>query len=101
MAANALVQTRIDPAVKERGAAVLEQLGLTVSDAARILATWSESCECCTARSSGPRKNEGSTNGDCFLNVEVEVRVCSDRDQLSAGVASGFQVCIAPCTRIP
>ena len=39
MAANALVQTRIDPAVKERAAAVLEELGITVSDAVRILLT--------------------------------------------------------------
>jgi len=39
MAANALVQTRIDPAVKERAAAVLEEQGLTVSDAVRILLT--------------------------------------------------------------
>lgn len=39
MAANALVQTRIDSAVKERAAAVLEHLGMTVSDAVRILLT--------------------------------------------------------------
>lgn len=39
MAANALVQTRIDPAIKERAAAVLEDMGLTVSDAVRILLT--------------------------------------------------------------
>jgi|ERR1035438_1870970 DNA-damage-inducible protein J len=39
MPANALVQTRIDPAVKERAAAVLEKLGITVSDAVRILLT--------------------------------------------------------------
>ncbi|MGH9622710.1 MAG: type II toxin-antitoxin system RelB family antitoxin [Bryobacteraceae bacterium] len=39
MAVNALVQTRIDPAVKERAAAVLEELGITVSDAVRILLT--------------------------------------------------------------
>lgn len=39
MAANALVQTRIDSAVKERAAAVLEHLGLSVSDAVRILLT--------------------------------------------------------------
>ena len=37
MPANALVQTRIDPAVKERAAAVLEGLGITVSEAVRIL----------------------------------------------------------------
>ncbi len=37
MPANALVQTRIDPGVKERASAVLEQLGITVSDAVRIL----------------------------------------------------------------
>lgn len=39
MPANALVQTRIDPAVKERAAMVLEELGITVSDAVRILLT--------------------------------------------------------------
>jgi DNA-damage-inducible protein J len=39
MAANALVQTRIDPDVKERAAAVLGELGITVSDAVRILLT--------------------------------------------------------------
>ncbi|MBW8910687.1 MAG: type II toxin-antitoxin system RelB/DinJ family antitoxin [Sphingomonas sp.] len=39
MAANALIQTRIDPAVKERASAVLEAMGLTVSDAVRILLT--------------------------------------------------------------
>jgi len=39
MAANALVQTRIDPEVKERAAAVLGELGMTVSDAVRILLT--------------------------------------------------------------
>lgn len=36
---NALVQTRIDPEVKERAAAVLENVGLTISDAVRILLT--------------------------------------------------------------
>jgi DNA-damage-inducible protein J len=39
MPANALVQTRIDPDVKERAAAVLSELGITVSDAVRILLT--------------------------------------------------------------
>ncbi len=39
VAATALVQTRIDPALKERAAAVLEDMGLTVSDAVRILLT--------------------------------------------------------------
>lgn len=39
MAANALVQTRIDPEVKERAARVLGELGITVSDAVRILLT--------------------------------------------------------------
>jgi DNA-damage-inducible protein J len=34
-----LVQTRIDAAVKERATAVLENMGLTVSDAVRILLT--------------------------------------------------------------
>jgi len=39
MAGSALVQTRIDPALKERAAAVLDDMGLTVSDAVRILLT--------------------------------------------------------------
>lgn len=39
MAASALVQTRIDPAVKARASAVLEAMGMTVSDAVRILLT--------------------------------------------------------------
>ena len=39
MAANALVQTRIDAEVRDRASAVLESIGLTVSDAVRILLT--------------------------------------------------------------
>lgn len=39
MPANALVQTRIDGTVKEEAAAVLEGIGLTVSDAVRLLLT--------------------------------------------------------------
>ncbi len=39
MPANALVQTRIDSAVKEQAAAVLATMGLTVSDAVRLLLT--------------------------------------------------------------
>lgn len=37
MPANALVQTRIDGAVKEEAATVLAAMGLTVSDAVRLL----------------------------------------------------------------
>ena len=39
MPANALIQTRIDPEVKERAAVVLGELGITVSEAVRILLT--------------------------------------------------------------
>ena len=39
MAANALVQTRINGAVKDEAAAVLATMGLTVSDAVRLLLT--------------------------------------------------------------
>jgi DNA-damage-inducible protein J len=39
MAANELVQARIDPEVKAKAAAVLDRLGMTVSDAVRILLT--------------------------------------------------------------
>ncbi|CAM8619695.1 MAG: type II toxin-antitoxin system RelB/DinJ family antitoxin [Sphingobium sp.] len=39
MANNALIQTRIDSDVKDRASAVFERMGLTVSDAVRILLT--------------------------------------------------------------
>lgn len=39
MAANQLIQTRIDRAIKEEAAAVLAAMGLTVSDAVRMLLT--------------------------------------------------------------
>lgn len=39
MAANALVQTRIDADIRDRAAAVLDRMGLTVSDAVRIMLT--------------------------------------------------------------
>ena len=39
MAANALVQTRIDGAVKTEAASVLATMGLTVSDAVRLMLT--------------------------------------------------------------
>jgi DNA-damage-inducible protein J len=39
MPATALVQTRIDPALKKRATAVLDTIGLSVSDAVRILLT--------------------------------------------------------------
>jgi DNA-damage-inducible protein J len=37
MVANALVQTRIDGAIKKEAAVVLESIGLTVSDAVRLM----------------------------------------------------------------
>ncbi|WP_237388518.1 type II toxin-antitoxin system RelB/DinJ family antitoxin, partial [Xenorhabdus sp. Sc-CR9] len=37
--ANHLVQTRIDGAIKEEAAAVLNPMGLTVSDAVRLMLT--------------------------------------------------------------
>lgn len=39
VAANALIQARVDAAVKERATAVLESVGLTISVAVRILLT--------------------------------------------------------------
>lgn len=39
MASNALVQTRINGAVKDEAAAVLATMGLAVSDAVRLLLT--------------------------------------------------------------
>ena len=39
MSSTALVQARIDPALKQRATEVLSNMGLTVSDAVRILLT--------------------------------------------------------------
>jgi len=39
MAANQLVQARLDGAIKEEASAVLAAMGLTVSDAVRLLLT--------------------------------------------------------------
>lgn len=39
MTANAIVQARIDAEIKEQAGAVLENMGLTISDAVRILLT--------------------------------------------------------------
>ena len=39
MAATALVQTRIDPEVRDKASEVLAQMGLTVSDVTRIVLT--------------------------------------------------------------
>lgn len=39
MAANALIQARIDPAIKDEAAAVLDAMGLTVSEAVRMMLT--------------------------------------------------------------
>ena len=39
MAANALVQTRINPEIKDEAAVVLQAIGLTVSDAVRLMLT--------------------------------------------------------------
>lgn len=39
MSRNALVQARVDSDVKDKAAAVLDRLGLTLSDAVRILLT--------------------------------------------------------------
>ena len=39
MPVNALVQTRINPEIKEEAAAVLQAIGLTVSDAVRLMLT--------------------------------------------------------------
>ena len=39
MPANALVQTRINPKIKEEATVVLQAIGLTVSDAVRLMLT--------------------------------------------------------------
>jgi DNA-damage-inducible protein J len=39
MAANALIQTRVNPEIKEEATAVLQAIGLTVSDAVRLMLT--------------------------------------------------------------
>lgn len=40
MPANDYVRARIDPTIKREAAAVLAEMGLTVSDACRMMLTW-------------------------------------------------------------
>ena len=79
MAANALVQTRIDPAVKEKAATVLDGLGLTVSDAVRIMLTRTA--------------NEGALPFDLASNAVAHDRWFRARMQRIIGWHRGRQQC--------
>ena len=56
MPANQLVQARIDGAVKEEATAVLAAMGLTVSDAVRLLLTRGGAGEGPALRAAGPQR---------------------------------------------
>ena len=56
MPANQLVQARIDGAVKEEATAVLAAMGLTVSDAVRLLLTRVARGEGPALRAAGPQR---------------------------------------------
>ena len=55
MAANQIVQARIDGAVKEEASAVLAAMGLTVSDAVRLLLTKIAQEKALRFRATGPQ----------------------------------------------
>lgn len=77
MPANALVQTRIDAGVKERAAAVLEELGITVSDAVRILLTR-------TANEGAlPFALSSSTEHDAWFRAKVQAALDDPRPAVS------------------
>lgn len=76
MAANALVQTRIAASVKERAAAVLDDMGLTVSDAVRIMLTRTA--------------NEGALPFDLASNAAAHDRWFRAKiDEALAGIEAG------------
>ena len=56
MPANKLVQARIDGAVKEEATAVLAAMGLTVSDAVRLLLTRVAREKAPALRAAGPQR---------------------------------------------
>jgi addiction module RelB/DinJ family antitoxin len=76
MPETALVQTRIDPAAKERAVAVLDNMGLTVSDAVRILLTRiaNEGRYCFPSRPTRPRTTLGSGRR-CSKPCRIPVRL--------------------------
>jgi len=74
--ASALVQTRIGPVLKERATEVLNNMGLTVSDALRILQTRS----LCPFRQTPCRRPaQGPRQG---LKVERSAFALEDRDRI-------------------
>lgn len=78
MAANALVQTRIDADVRDRASTVLEGMGLTVSDAVRILLT--------RTANEGALPLELVTNGqahDAWFRAKVQEALEDTRPDLS------------------
>lgn len=85
MAANALVQTRIDADVRDRASAVLEGLGLTVSDAVRILLT--------RTANEGALPLELVTNGethDAWFRAKVQEALEDTRPDVSDRQADAY-----------
>jgi DNA-damage-inducible protein J len=77
MATNALVQTRIDADVKAKATAVLESLGLSVSDAVRILLTR-------TANEGAlPFPVASSTDHDAWFRAKVQEALDDQRPSIS------------------
>ena len=58
MATNAVVRARIDGRVKDEAAAVLAALGLTVSDAFRLLLVRGGEREGAAVRAAGPERED-------------------------------------------
>jgi DNA-damage-inducible protein J len=76
MPANALVQTRIDADVKDRATAILERLGLTVSDAVRILLTR-------TANEGALPFDLGGVDHDTWFRAKVLEALADSRPEMS------------------
>jgi addiction module RelB/DinJ family antitoxin len=91
MPANALVQTRIDPDVNGRAAAALEEEGITVSDALRILLTRTanEGALPFTQANMPPRTMFG------FVATCRKLWMILDRDPAREG---GGALCQTPCS---
>jgi DNA-damage-inducible protein J len=85
MAANALVQARIDEDVKVRAAAVLEKQGMSISDAVRILLTRTAN-EGVVPLSQTPRLSPIYTGDGSDYDEWVRVRVQQALDDPRPGI---------------
>lgn len=87
MTTNALVQTRIDSEVKEKATAVLDRLGLTLSDAVRILLTRTANEGALPFAIADPAAHDAWFRGKVLEALEVS-RPATSHDQVESEFAT-------------